>query len=64
MSEGTRCLRPAHVLASGNGLFELLPTKDYHSKVENWELLAGSFIHATTVDRDGGRYLLAVSFES
>jgi hypothetical protein len=56
--------RPAQALAWGNGLFELLPTKDYDPNVEHWEFLPGSFVHGTNANRNGESYLLAVSLES
>jgi hypothetical protein len=61
LDKDTPGLRPAQALAWGNGLFELLPTKDYDPKIEHWEFLPGSFVHGTEVDRDGESYLLAVS---
>jgi hypothetical protein len=64
LDEGTPCSRPAQALAWGNGLFELLPTKDYDPKVEHWEFLPGSLVHVKTADRDGESYLVAVSLES
>lgn len=64
LNEGMPCSRPSQAYAWGNGLFELLPTKDYDPKVERWEFLPGSFVHAKKVDRDGEPYLVAVPFQS
>lgn len=64
LDRDTLSLRQARALDWGNGLFELLPSKDYDSKVEHWEFLPGSFVHCKKADRDGEPYLVAISLES
>lgn len=64
LDRGTLSLRQAQALDWGNGLFELLPSKDYDPKVEHWEFLPGSFVHCKKADRDGELYLVAISLES
>ena len=64
LDKGTPCSRPTQALALGNGLFELLPTKDYDPDDEHWEFLPGSFVRGMEAHRDGEPYLLAVSLGS
>jgi hypothetical protein len=64
LNKDTPRLCPAQALVWGNGLFELLPAKDYDPNIEHWEFLPGSFVHGRKIDRDGEPCLLAVSLES
>jgi len=64
MGRDAPCSRRAQALAWGNGLFELLPCGDCDPSGEHWEFLPGSFVHCTTVERDGKTHLLAVSVDS
>jgi hypothetical protein len=64
LNEGTPCARPTQALILGNGLFELLPTKEYDPDVEHWEFRPGSIVRAEETHREGEPHLLATSFES
>jgi len=44
-----------------NGLFKLLPTKDYDPEDEHWEFLPASIVRAKEVLGTDGVYLLAVA---
>ncbi len=61
LDKGAPCSRPTQALALGDGLFELLPTEDYSPDDEHWEILPGSIVRGMEADRDGERYLSAVS---
>ena len=63
LNEGTPCARPTHAFILGNGLFELLPTKEYDPDVEHWEFRPGSIVRAQETRRAGELRLLATSFE-
>jgi hypothetical protein len=63
LKEGTDCSRPTQGVALGNGLFKLLPTKDYDAGDERWEFLPGSIVRAKEVRGDDRIYLLAVGQE-
>jgi hypothetical protein len=62
LDEGTPCSRPTKAIALGDGLFKLLPTRDYDPEEESWEFVPGSIVRGITERQEGGKsYLLAVS---
>ena len=61
LDEGTPCSRPTQALASGDGLFELLPTVDLTREDEHWEFLPGAKVRGEEMYHDGRSYLMAVS---
>ena len=60
LDEGTPCSRPTQALVLGNGLFRLLPTKDYDPEDEHWELLPGAIVRGKELHDAGRSYLMAV----
>lgn len=64
LNEGPPRSRLTRALALGNGLFELLPTKDYDLDDKHWEFRPGSIVRGIETRRDGESHLLAVSFGS
>ena len=61
--EGTDCSRPTRGISVGNGLFKLLPTKDYDPDDEHWEFLPGSLVRVKEVRNSEGAFLLAIAKE-
>src|ERR1700722_11177208 len=61
LEEGTVCSRPTQAEVLEHGLFRLLPTQNYYSNDENWELTPGSIARGQEVRRDGKSTLLAVA---
>jgi hypothetical protein len=63
MNETVPRARLTQASTLGNGLFELLATKEYDPAVEDWEFRPGSIVRGKEERRDGKAYLLATSFE-
>lgn len=60
LNEGTTVSRPAQALDRGDGIFELLPTRDYDPEDEQWEFPPGSLIRVERRSDGNGEYLIAV----
>lgn len=59
--EGTEVSRPTQGLDLGNGLFQVLDTKDRDAQEETWEFPPGSVVRGgKRVDSNGEEYLLAI----
>ena len=63
MNETVPRARLTQASTLGNGLFELLATKEYDPAVEDWEFRPGSIVRGKEERRDGKAFLLATSFE-
>jgi len=63
LDEGTPSLRVTQAVVLGNGLFELLPPKDYDPHDRRWEFQPGSIVRGTQTRRGNASCLLAVPFE-
>jgi hypothetical protein len=61
--EGTASLRATQALVLGNGLFELLPPKDYDPLDNRWECRPGSIVRGSKTKRGNASCLLAIPFE-
>jgi hypothetical protein len=59
LDEGTDVSRPTEALDFGNGVFELLPTRDYDAAGETWEFPPGSLVRCEKRVGKAGEYLLA-----
>lgn len=63
LDEGTWCARPTECIDVGGGLFRLLPTPNYNSEDEHWEVPPGSIVRCKSIQGTSGEYLLAVRAE-
>ena len=57
LDEGTSVSRPTKAVSLGNGLFKLLPTKNYNPEDEHWEFPPGSIVCAKEVRKGDGAML-------
>ena len=60
LDEGTEVSRPTEALNLGNGLFRILPSRDYDPEDESWEFPPGSIVRCEKRLGSSGEYLLAV----
>jgi hypothetical protein len=60
LDEGTPCARPTECIELGDGLFKLLPTKNYDPDDEHWEFPPGSVVRVKAVPGEHSERLLAV----
>ena len=49
LEEGTATMRPTEAIIVGEGLYKLLPTKDYDPEDEIWEFLPGTVVRCKEV---------------
>ena len=61
LDEGTDVFRPTQAECVREGVYRLLPTKDYDPEDEHWEFLPGQTVNCESVKLHGGARLVAMS---
>jgi len=61
LNEGTLVFRPTSGIKIGENTFQVLPTPDYDSNVEEWEFPPGSTVICSLETRDGQDVLIATA---